>query len=156
MPALKPENLRMGGRADARVTVVPDSSVPTQVSSSSLMLKTRMPASKSENLRMGGRADARVTAVPDSSVPRQGLSCSLMLKTGVPASNAENSGFGGRADARELACQPHELKMLRPSRLQTAVDLSRRSTKGPTSCSTTDAVTARDFAQLTPRRARQL
>ena len=50
-------------RADARVTVVPGSSVPTQRLSRSLMLKTSVPASKPENKEWERRVDTRCAAL---------------------------------------------------------------------------------------------
>ena len=59
-----------------------------------------------------------------------------------------------RALMRGRLCLPYGFNRSRVCLLQKNIDLSKASNKGPTSVSTTDAVTARDFAQFTPRRAR--
>ncbi|WP_298662442.1 hypothetical protein [uncultured Thiothrix sp.] len=59
-----------------------------------------------------------------------------------------------RALMRGRSCLPYGFNRSRECLLQKNVDSLKASNKGPTSVSTTDAVTARDSAQLTPSRAR--
>lgn len=97
------------------------------------------------------RVDTRVTTVPDPFFDIAGSSCRVDTRCDiVPTAKRENIGFGSLAKAREIPCQVNQLKMASVCHLQKAIDSLRLQQIGPTSCSTTDAVIARDSYNLLP------
>ena len=171
VPNSKPENIGFGGRADARESLCLAPFVPTQKNRALMrdrQLQTEPP--KKERLSFADNKSAlihlsKMVPVQQNPALMRDRSCQPDSLKKERLSFADNKSASAlllkwvptqqnRALMRGRSCLPCGFNRSRVYLLQKNVDSSKASNKGPTSVSTTDAVTARDFAQLTPRRAR--